>query len=96
MKFILLQSLVSIQYDYNRQAQTHVGDGCVKWQHFLFDVYNLSDGDSTGTQEMSLKPGFHLVATLMVSICRRLIGYTPQICCSRLLTVTIIWKPGLT
>ena len=61
-----------------RQARGHIGDGCVKWKHFLNDV-----ADQTGTVrgriervEMSLKPGFHMIITVIVSICRRLIGDT--------------------
>ena len=57
-------SLVSISLTVGdaspRQAREHIGDGCVKWKHFLNDV-----ADQTGTVrgrmervEMSLKPGF--------------------------------------
>ena len=45
---------------------------------------------------MSLKPGFYMIVTEIVSICRRLIGDTSPMCRSRSPTVTIIWKPGLT
>ena len=62
-----------------RQARGHIGDDCVKWEHFLNDV-----ADQTGTVrgriervEMSLKRGFHMIITVIVSICRRLIGDTP-------------------
>ena len=65
-----------------RQARGHIGDGCVKWEHFLNDV-----ADQTGTVrgriervEMSLKSGFHLIITVIVSICRRLIGDTSPMC----------------
>ena len=44
---------------------------------------------------MSLNPGFHVITTVIVSICRRLVGDTLPMCRSRLPTVTIIWKPGL-
>ena len=61
-----------------RQARGHIGDGCVKWEHFLNDV-----ADQTGTVrgriervEMSLKRGFHMIITVIISICRRLIGDT--------------------
>ena len=79
-----------------RQARGHTGDGCVEWKHFLSDV-----ADQTGTVRgciekvnMSLKPGFHMIIAVIVSICRRLIGDTSLMCCSRSPTVTIIWKPG--
>ena len=59
-----------------RQARGHIGDGCVKWKHFPNDV-----ADKTGTVrgriervEISLKRGFHMIITVIVSICRRLIG----------------------
>ena len=81
-----------------RQARGHIGAGCVKWKHFLNDVV-----DQTGTvrgrmerTEMSLKPGFHMIVTVIVSICRRLIGDTLLMCRSRSPTVTIIWKPDFT
>ena len=61
-----------------RQARGHIGDACVKWEHFLNDV-----ADQTGTVrgriervEMSLKRGFHMIITVIVSIRRRLIGDT--------------------
>ena len=80
-----------------RQARGHIGDGCIKWKHFLNDV-----ADQTGTVrgriervEMSLKPSFYMIVTEIVSICRRLIGDTSPMCCSRSPTVTIIWKQGL-
>ena len=64
-----------------RQARGHIGDGCVKWEHFLNDVADVADW--TGTVrgsikkvEMSLKRGFHMIITVIVSICRRLIGDT--------------------
>ena len=64
-----------------RQARGHIGDGCVKWEHFLNDVANVAD--QTGTVrgrmervEMSLKRGCHMIITVIVSICRRLIGDT--------------------
>ena len=82
-----------------RQARGHNGDSCVKWKHFLSDVSDVAD--QTGTArghservEMSLKPGFHTIEQLIVSICHRLIGGTSPMCHSRLPTVTIIWKPG--
>ena len=30
-----------------RQARRHIGDGCVKWEHFLNDVADVAD--QTGT-----------------------------------------------
>ena len=64
-----------------RQARGHIGDGCVKWEHFLNDVADVADQTGTvrgriKTVEMSLKRGFHMIITVMVSICRRLIGDT--------------------
>ena len=51
-----------------RQARGHIGDDCVKWKHFLNDVAN-----QTGTirerierVEMSLKPGFQMIKTVIV------------------------------
>ena len=59
-----------------RLARGHIGDSCVKWKHFLNNV-----ADQTGTVrgriervEMSLGPGFHMIISVIVSICRRLIG----------------------
>ena len=82
-----------------RQARGQIGDGCVKWEHFLNDVADVTD--QTGVVrgrfekvEMSLKRGFHMIITVIVSICRRLIGDTSPMCRSRSPTVTIIWKPG--
>ena len=61
-----------------RQAREHIGDGCVKWEHFLNDVAN-----QTGTVrgrikrvEMSLKRGFHMIIAVIVSICRRHVADT--------------------
>ena len=58
-----------------RQAWGHIGDRCVKWKHFLSDISDVPD--QTGTVrgriervETSLKPGFHMVVTVIVSICR--------------------------
>ena len=83
-----------------RQARGHIGDDFVKWKHYLNDVADVAD--QTGTVrgriervEMSLKPGFHMIIAVIVSICRRLIGDTSPMYRSRSLTVTIIWKPGL-
>ena len=79
-----------------RQARGHIGYDFVKWKHFLNDV-----ADQTGTVrgriervEMTLKPGFHMIIAVIVSICRRLIGDTSPMCRSRSPTVMIIWKPG--
>ena len=84
-----------------RQVRGHIGDSSVKWKHFLSDVSDVAD--QTGTVrgriervEMSLKPGFHMILTVIVSIRSRLIGDTSPMCRSRSPTVTIIWKPGLT
>ena len=64
-----------------RQARGHIGDNFVKWKHFLNDVADVAD--QTGTVrgriekvEMSLKRGFHMIITVIVSTCRRLIGDT--------------------
>ena len=64
-----------------RQARGHIGDCCVKWEHFLKDVADVAD--QTGTVrgriervEMSSKRGFHMIITVIVSTCRRLIGDT--------------------
>ena len=62
-----------------KQARGHIGDDFVKCKHFLNDVADVAD--QTGTVrgriervEMSLKPGFHMIITVTVSMCRRLIG----------------------
>ena len=83
-----------------RQARGHIGDGCVKWKHLLNDVTDVVDQKGTvrgriKTVEMSLKPGFHMIVTVIVSICHRLIGDTSPMCHSRSPTVTIRCKPGL-
>ena len=77
-----------------RQARGHIGDGCVKWKHFLNDVADVAD--QTGTVRgrikrvgMSLKCGFHMIIAVIVSICRRHVAEASP-------TVTIIWKPGFT
>ena len=64
-----------------RQARGHIGDGFVKWKHFLNNVADVAD--QTGTVrgriekvEMSSKLCFHMIITVIVSICRRLIGDT--------------------
>ena len=74
-------------------------DSCVKWKHFLSDVSEVTD--QTGAErgrierlEINLKPSFHMIITVIVAICRRLIGDTSPMCRSRSPTVTIIWKPG--
>ena len=67
-----------------RQARGHIGDGCVKWEHLLNDVADVADvADQTGTVrgriervEIRLKRGFHMIITVVVSICPRLIGDT--------------------
>ena len=68
-----------------RQARGHIGDVLVKWKHVLKDVADVAD--QTGTVrgriervEMSLKLGFHVIITVTVSICRRLIGDTSPKC----------------
>ena len=84
-----------------RQALGHIGDSCVKWKHLVSDVSNVAN--QTGTVrgrikrvEMSSKPDFHMIVTLIVSICRRLIRDQSPMCHSRSPTVMIIWKPGFT
>ena len=67
-----------------RQAQGHIWDSCVKWKHFLSDVSDITDqmGTVRGSierTEMSLKPGFHMIVTMIVSICRRQIGDTSSV-----------------
>ena len=84
-----------------RQARGHIGDDFVKWKHFLNDVADVADQTETvrgriERVEMSLKPGFHMIIAVIVSICRRLIWDTSPMCRSRSPTVTIIWKPGFT
>ena len=64
-----------------RQARGHIGDSCVKWKHFLSDVSDVADQTATvrgriKKVETSLKRGFHMIITVIVSICRRLIGDT--------------------
>ena len=44
--------------------------------------------------EMNLEPGFHMIISVINSICRLLIGDTSPMYRSRSPTVTIIWKPG--
>ena len=82
-----------------RQARGYIGEGCVKWKHFLNDVADVAD--QTGTVrgriervEISLQRGFHMIITVIVSIHRQLIGDTSPMCRSRSQTVTIIWRPG--
>ena len=93
--------IVTVSDPSPRHAWGYIGDICVKWKHFLNDVANVAD--QTGTVqgriervEMSLEPSFHMIISVIVSICRRLIGDTLPMYRSRSLTVTIIWKPGLT
>ena len=88
--------LVTVGEASPRQARGHIGDSCVKWKHFLNDV-----ADQTGTVrgriervEMSLGPGFHMIISVIVSICRRLIGDMSPMYRIWSPTVTIIWKPG--
>ena len=56
---------------------------------------NFSTGTVRGGVEKSFKPGFHMIATVIVSICRRLIWETSPMCRSRSPTVATIWKPSL-
>ena len=82
-----------------RQARGHIGDSCVKWKHFLNDVSDVTDQAGTvrgriERVEISLKPGFHMIVTVIVSIYRKLIGDTSPMCCSGSPTVKIMWKPG--
>ena len=76
-----------------RQAQGHIWDSCVTWKHFLSDVSDVADqsGAMRGRiecVEMILKPGFHMLITVIVSIFRRVMGTSPM-CRSRSTTVTI-------
>ena len=75
-----------------RHARGHIGESCAKWKHFLSDV-----ADQTGTVrgriervKMSLGPGFHMIISVIVSICGRLIGDMSPMYRSRSPTVTII------
>ena len=83
-----------------RQPQGHIGDSCDKCKHFLSDVSDVAD--QTGTvrgcierAEMSLTPGFHMIVTVIIHICHRLIGDTSPMCRCKSPIVTIIWKPDL-
>ena len=93
--------IVSVGGASPRQARGRIGDSCAKWQHFLSDFSDVAD--QTGTVwgsiervEMSLKPSLHMIVTVIVSICRRLIGDTSVMRRSRSPTVSVIWKPGFT
>ena len=71
-----------------RQAQRHIRDSCVKWKNFLSDVSDVTDQTGTVREriervEMSLKPGFHMIVTVIVSLCRRLIGNMSPIAVGR-------------
>ena len=81
-----------------RQARGHFGDGCIKWKHFLNDVADQARTIRGHIErvEMSLKPGFHMIVTVIVSVCRRLIGEPSPTCRNVSPTFTIIWKPGFT
>ena len=46
--------------------------------------------------EISLMPGFYMIVTEIVSMCRQLIRGMSPMCRSRSMAVTIIWKPGFT
>ena len=75
-----------------RQAQGHIGDSCVEWKHVLSYVSDVADQTETVREriegvEMSLKPGFHVIVTVIVSTCRQLIRDTSPMCCSRSPTV---------
>ena len=68
-----------------RHARGHIWDICVKWKHFLNEV-----ADQTGIVrgriervEMSLEPGFNMIISVIVSICRRLVLDTSPIYRSR-------------
>ena len=81
-----------------RQTQGHIGNFCVKWEHFLNDVTDVTDqmGMVRGRierVEMSLKHGFHMIITVIVSICHRNDwGHVAEASP----TVTNVWKPGFT
>ena len=70
-----LNMIVTVGDASPRQARGQIGDGCVKWEHFLNDVADLAD--QTGMVrgrfekvEISLKRGFHMLITVIVSIYR--------------------------
>ena len=80
-----------------RQARGHIGESCVKWEHFLNDVADVADQTGTVREriervEMSSKRGFHMIMSVIVSICRQLIGDMSPMYRSRPPTVTIIWN----
>ena len=91
-----IQDVPTVEDTSPRQAQGNIGDSCVKWKHFLSDVSDVAA--QTGTvrgrihkDAMSLRPGFHMIVTVIVSICRRLIRDTsPMMCRSRSPNVMII------
>ena len=66
-----------------RQARAHFKDGCIKWKHILNDVAEQTRTVQGRIErvEMSLKPGFRKIVTVIVSICCRLIGDTSPIAC---------------
>ena len=78
-----------------KQAQRHISDSCAKLKYFQSDVADVADQMGTvrgriKRVEMSLKAGFHMIVTVIVSICRRLIEDTSPMCHSWSPTVTII------
>ena len=68
-----------------RQARGHIGDGCVKWAHFLNDVADVAD--QTGTVR-GWFPYDHNSDCFHMSPTDR--GHVAEASP----TVTIIWKPG--
>ena len=78
MSLLVVMSFHGLQ---EPQAREHIGDSCVKWKHFLSNVSDVADQTATvlgriKKVERSLKRGFHMIITVIVSICRRLIGDT--------------------
>ena len=71
------------------------GKVVLKWEHFLGDVSDIADQMGTvrghiERAQLSLKPYFHMIAKVIVSICRRLIGDISPMYRSGSPTVTII------
>ena len=66
-----------------RQAQGHIRDSCIKWKHFPSDVSDVADHTGTVRRRiervgMNLKPGFHIIVTVIVSTYRRHVADVSQ------------------